>query len=135
MRISVVIDCIDPDGLVPFWEAALGYHLEHSLDQFRVLAPAAGEPVGPVLILQGVPEAKVGKNRVHIDVHPPDVPAHLSLLKALGGRPVGPPVQAFGIWWQTIGDPEGNEVCLVADAESPGGEGEETEVDHPLVGG
>jgi catechol 2,3-dioxygenase-like lactoylglutathione lyase family enzyme len=123
MNISVVIDCRDPDGLVEFWEAALSYRLAHSLDQFRVLTPGPGEPAGPVLILQGVPETKTGKNRVHIDVHPPDVPAHLALLEGLGGGRIGSRVDAFGIWWQTISDPEGNELCLVAHDEtapSPG---------------
>jgi predicted enzyme related to lactoylglutathione lyase len=117
VRISVVIDCLEPDGLIAFWEAALTYELAHSLDQFRVLTPAEGEPPGPVLILQGVPEPKAGKNRVHVDVHPPDAAAHLARLEALGGRLVGERVHSFGIWWQTMQDPEGNELCVVAHPE------------------
>jgi len=106
--------------LVPFWAAALNYELVHSMDGFRVLAPVSDEPPGPVLILQAVPEPKSGKNRVHVDVHPPDVEEHLLRLQALGGHLVGERVHAFGIWWQTLRDPEGNELCVVADAKGPG---------------
>jgi hypothetical protein len=116
MRISLVIDCSDPDGLVPFWETAMSYQLAQSLDGFRILLPGAGEPIGPVLILQPVPEPKQGKNRVHIDVHPADPVAHIAVLEQLGGRQLGDRVEAFGIWWQTMADPEGNEFCVVADA-------------------
>lgn len=122
MRISLVIDCSDPDRLVPFWEAAMNYQLAQSLDGYRILLPASGEPVGPVLILQPVPEPKVGKNRVHIDVHPADAPAHIAALERLGGRQLGERVEAFGFWWQTMTDPEGNEFCVVADALAPGEE-------------
>mgnify|MGYP003516674370 CR=1 FL=1 len=39
MRISVVLDCLDPDALVPFWQEALAYQLVDSLDGYRILAP------------------------------------------------------------------------------------------------
>ena len=97
----------------------MGYTLRHTLDDFRVLLPAEGEPVGPVLILQAVPESKSGKNRVHIDVHSEDAPAHITRLEEMGGRRHGERVEQFGIWWQTMTDPEGNEFCVVADAEPP----------------
>lgn len=119
MRISVVLDCLDPDRLVPFWEIAMGYRLADSLDGYRILVPRQGEPAGPVLILQTVPESKGPKNRMHIDVHSLDAPAHIVLLEHLGGEIVGDRVEAFGVWWQTMRDPEGNEFCVVADAVAP----------------
>lgn len=122
MRLSVVIDTVDPDALVPFWAAALRYRLvdQPGLDAFRVLVPADGELAGPVLILQQVPQARPpGKNRLHVDVHPPDVPAHLEALVRLGGVVKGPPVTellaSMGIWWVVLDDPEGNTLCVVAD--------------------
>lgn len=117
MHISLVIDCKDPDRLVPFWEAAMDYRLSQTLDDYRILLPAPGQPVGPPLILQPVPEPKAGKNRVHIDVHPDDAEAHIATLEQLGGRRHGERIDAFGIWWQTLLDPEGNEFCVVADAD------------------
>jgi predicted enzyme related to lactoylglutathione lyase len=121
MRISVVLDCSKPDELVSFWEAALGYQMAKSLDGYRVLVPADGEPAGPALILQPVPEPRPGKNRVHIDVHPADPPAHIARLEKLGGQKLWHRIDAFGVWWQAMTDPEGNEFCVVADAQGPGG--------------
>ena len=48
-----------------------GYDAVFSLPEFEVLRPREGEPPGPVFILQRVPEEKAGKNRMHVDVHPP----------------------------------------------------------------
>ncbi len=114
MRISVVLDCLDPDALVPFWEEALGYQKVQSLDGYRILVPREGEPPGPVLILQPVPEPKTVKNRMHVDVHPEDAARHVRRLESLGARRLGEPVAAFGVTWQTMADPEGHEFCVVS---------------------
>jgi len=121
-----VLDCRDPQALVGFWSTALGYRPATSLDDFEVLVPAEGEPAGPVLILQRVPEPKSGKNRMHVDIHPPletGVPALVDRLEALGGSRVGEPVtdllDEIGVWWQVMRDPEGNEFDVVADPGHP----------------
>ena len=118
MRVSVVIDSDDPDGLVAFWSAALGYQLADAPPGYHVLIPEAGQPRGPALVLQQVPEQRVGKNRLHLDIHVPDVAAHADRLEALGGRRLGEPVTELldehGIWWQVMADPQGNEFCVVA---------------------
>jgi predicted enzyme related to lactoylglutathione lyase len=127
MRLSVVLDVHDLPGLVPFWEAALGYAAVFSLPDFEVLRPREGEPPGPVFILQRVPEERpAGKNRMHVDVHPPlelGVPALVERLEALGGRRIGEPVtdllEEIDSWWQVMADPEGNEFCVVADEGHP----------------
>jgi predicted enzyme related to lactoylglutathione lyase len=114
MRVSVVLDCHDPEALVPFWEAALGYQLVDQADSYRILAPKDGEPPGPVLILQPVPEPKQVKNRMHLDLHPDDPLAHIAALERLGAHRLGAPVSAYGVEWQTMTDPEGHEFCVVA---------------------
>ena len=126
MRMSVVLDCAEPERLVAFWCAALGYEHAGTIDGFEVLRPAAGEPPGPVFILQRVAEAKTGKNRSHVDIHPPietGVPPLADRLEELGGRRLGDPVtellHQLGIWWQVMADPEGNEFDLVADTGHP----------------
>jgi hypothetical protein len=126
MRLSVVLDCLDPAGLVGFWTAALGYDHVGTVPGFEVLRPAEGQPPGPVYILQSVPEPRDGKNRMHVDIHPPlelGVPGLVERLEALGGQHVGRPVTALleelGIWWQVMADPEGNEFCVVADPGHP----------------
>ncbi|MEO8105998.1 MAG: VOC family protein [Actinomycetes bacterium] len=126
MRISMVLDCLDPDELAPFWQAALGYRLVDQADGYRILAPAEGEPPGPVLILQPVPEVRPGKNRMHVDVHPNDALAHIEHLETMGARRLGAPIAAYGVEWQTMTDPEGHEFCVVAhgrlDSEPPEGD-------------
>ena len=126
MRLSVVLDCNDPQALVPFWCAALGYGPAGTLSDYEVLTPTKGEPSGPVFILQRVAEPKDAKNRMHLDVHPPievGVPALIQRLEELGGRRVGEPntelLGELGIWWQLMVDPEGNEFDLVADPGHP----------------
>ena len=126
MRLSVVLDCNDPQALVPFWCAALGYAPAGTLPDYEVLTPSKGEPTGPVFILQRVAEPKDAKNRMHLDVHPPlevGVPALIERLEALGGRRKGEPntelLAELGIWWQLMVDPEGNEFDLVADPGHP----------------
>src|SRR4051794_16882469 len=63
---NVVIDCNDLERLAPFWEAATGYARVWSNDYFVVLAPS--DRAHPNLLLQHVPEAKVAKNRCHMDL-------------------------------------------------------------------
>ncbi len=118
---TVVLDCRDPDALLEFWEMALGYRLSDKLDEYRVLVPAPGEPTGPVFILAKVESPQAGHNRMHVDVHPDDADAHLTRLQRLGATLVGERVEKFGIWWQVMADPEGNEFCVAA-----GGQGPET---------
>jgi predicted enzyme related to lactoylglutathione lyase len=119
MRLTVVLDCRDPDALVEFWSVALGYTLSETMDEYRVLVPRPTEPAGPVLVLAAVPEEKAGKNRMHVDVHPADADAHLTRLQRLGASLVGERVERYGIWWQVLADPEGNELCVCAGAQGP----------------
>jgi predicted enzyme related to lactoylglutathione lyase len=125
MRISVVIDSQDPEGLAPFWQEALGYRRAGEVPGYVVLAPPGDDagPGRPVLVLQQVDEPRSGKNRLHLDLHGHDVPATAARLQALGGQQVGVPVTELlaeaGIWWQVMADPQGNEFCLVADPGHP----------------
>ncbi|MEU8898624.1 VOC family protein [Nocardia sp. NPDC048505] len=59
--IQVTFDCAEPERLARFWSEVLGY--EH-----RGVACADPAGVGPRLYFQRVPEGKVVKNRVHVDV-------------------------------------------------------------------
>ena len=109
-----MLDCRDPDALVRFWETALGYQLADRADGYRILVPAEDQPPGPVLILQRVPEPKLGKNRMHLDVHADDPASHIRHLESLGASRIGTPIAAYGVEWQTMADPEGHEFCVVA---------------------
>ena len=61
-----VLDCAEPTRLAEFWRAALDYR-DHYLDAtLAVLVPRKG--TASPLLLQGVPEPKSGKNRMHLDI-------------------------------------------------------------------
>jgi predicted enzyme related to lactoylglutathione lyase len=119
MRVTVVLDCQDPDALAPFWEAALDYRLNEALDEYRVLVSRVDVKGAPVLVLAKVDEAKAGKNRMHLDCHPDDAEAHITKMQRLGASLVGERVERWGIWWQTMADPEGNEFCVNSGAQGP----------------
>jgi catechol 2,3-dioxygenase-like lactoylglutathione lyase family enzyme len=61
---QVTFDCADPERVARFWCEVLGYVLH---EEYAVVAldPTG---VGPRLYFQKVPEGKVVKNRVHLDV-------------------------------------------------------------------
>lgn len=123
MRVSVVLDSLDPQAIAGFWQEALDYRLAADLGAFLVLAPRDREVQGqPVVILQRVSEPPAAKNRMHVDLHPPDAQAHVAHLESLGGSRLGEPVtellDSVGVWWQRMTDPQGNVFCVVADPPS-----------------
>ena len=62
----VVVDCRDPLRQAEFWAQALGYKVNpRNPDEFQVSDPAG---VGGSLYFMKVPEPKVGKNRLHLDL-------------------------------------------------------------------
>lgn len=137
MRTQVTFDCADPHAQATFWAAVFGGTVEdHSafVDQlvesgrmpesdrivvdgrsaFRDVA-ACGDPAGvePRLFFQLVPEGKVAKNRVHLDVHvePEQKAAESARLIALGATVVETHTDR-GLLTYVMRDPEGNEFCL-----------------------
>jgi len=66
-QFQVTFDCAEPGRVARFWGEVLGYVVSPSDDE----SPSACvDPtgVGPRLYFQRVPEGKVVKNRVHLDV-------------------------------------------------------------------
>ena len=99
---------LDRDGRRTFAGLA---GIRHPDDPFD---PASGVGSGRRLLFQEVPEAKTGKNRLHLDVHgePGALEETVARVEALGASRVrevdeGP----AGHWW-VLQDPEGNEFCV-----------------------
>ena len=111
-RIDVAIDCHDPDSQAKFWAEVLGYRRFGSTGQYRSIVPdAVGD--GPKIILQGVPEAKSVKNRLHLDLVVDDVGAEVARIENLGATQVqGAAVEEADVHWILMADPEGNEFCI-----------------------
>jgi predicted enzyme related to lactoylglutathione lyase len=105
-----VIDATDPPRLARWWAEALGYQITYEKpDEVEIRR----EPDQlPGLIFVPVPEAKSGKNRLHIDLRPDDQDAEVERLVDMGARhvDVGQPPD---VAWVVLADPEGNEFCVL----------------------
>jgi glyoxalase superfamily protein len=149
--IQIVIDCADAAQLVPFWGLALDYVPSPPPEGFATWNEwyrSVGVPdeeldltgdgtdrlidpngVGPPIWFQPVPEVKLVKNRLHLDIHVgrddqgvkfpfPErrrrVRAKADQLIAAGASELrvedNPEYERFSV---TLADPEGNEFCLV----------------------
>jgi catechol 2,3-dioxygenase-like lactoylglutathione lyase family enzyme len=137
--VQVSFDASDPARLGAFWAELLGYVEQPPPEGFgswqealvafgvpedqRDSAYAIVDPAGagPRLFFQRVPEAKVAKNRVHLDVNvgagrtaderPAHVRAEAARAVALGATQVRVAEQR-GEFWVVLQDPDGNEFCL-----------------------
>jgi hypothetical protein len=112
----VVVDAHDCELLARFWSAALGWRITVETDDEWAIEPPLGSPeadVAPDLLFVRVPDKKVVKNRLHIDLRPVDQQAQVQRLVDLGARrvEVGQPED---VSWVVLADPEGNEFCVLA---------------------
>ena len=115
-RVDLVLDCADPAKLVGFWRAALDYREYFTGTSFAVLVPSEGS--GSPLVLQGVPEPKAGKNRMHLDIVVDDIEPEIERLVALGAHRLEEGVQSLGeTLWVRMSDPEDNEFCVCTGVE------------------
>ena len=136
--VQVVFDCSDPARMANFWAAALHYKLQDpppGFDSWPAWLKAQGIPEsewnsasavvdpegrGPRIYFQRVPEGKVVKNRVHLDLNvggprtaPPEerrrgIDAEVDRLVALQARKVKA-LEERGEYFVNMLDPEGNE--------------------------
>jgi hypothetical protein len=149
-EIQVTFDAHDPAALSSFWRDALGYvhpgppgvdvpEGADPLAAWEEFLERAGVPKeqrntrsavedpdgrGPRLFFQQVPEDKVAKNRVHLDVRVAPglqgaermaaLEAECDRLVALGAGRVrrAEPEPPFSLGFIVLTDPEGNEFCL-----------------------
>jgi hypothetical protein len=110
----VVIDCRDTHVLGPFWAAALGYEIVvDQSEDWMVLRDPTGR--SPSLGLQQVPEPKVVKNRVHLDLVPEvgGLEAEVARLIGLGAAPVRYVENDSDESHWVMADPEGNQFCCL----------------------
>jgi catechol 2,3-dioxygenase-like lactoylglutathione lyase family enzyme len=112
MRFDLMLDCADVEAQARFWTQALGYErIDDPHDPDPVLRDP-DDPERPALWLQHVPEPKVAKNRLHLDLFVHDPEAEADRLVALGATRVervdSPTTDS---WWIVLTDPEGNELC------------------------
>ena len=140
VRFQLVIDCSNPDRLARFWATALGYELAPVPagyatwnDFYRGLgvpeedladgADRISDPEGhgPSIWFHALPEAKVVKNRLHLDIRASGtwtdpvetrrerIDAEASRLAGLGATITGVLSDDANFYAIGMKDPEGNE--------------------------
>ncbi|MFD5243811.1 VOC family protein [Amycolatopsis sp. NPDC058340] len=147
---QVSFDALDPKALSTFWRDALGYvhpgppgvevpEGTDPLDAWDEFLERVGVPVdqrntrsaledpdgeGPRIFFQQVPEDKIAKNRVHLDLRAAPglrgdermaaLEAECDRLVALGATRVKrfEPEEPLSLGFIVMNDPEGNEFCL-----------------------
>jgi hypothetical protein len=110
---DICFDCTDPRRVARFWSEVLGYTLQPEPPD---AAPEESIPIDPPaggtrIWFNQVPEPKITKNRVHIDINMPDA-AEMNRLLGLGARALQQIRGDDGsLWWTIMADVEGNEFC------------------------
>jgi Glyoxalase-like domain len=140
--VNVVFDCADPDRVARFWMVALpGYDFPHGppdgyqtwdewadannipVDQrnrVRTLVDRAGSR--PTIFFNQVPEARAGKNRVHLDIkvarglsgdeRRARIEAEAERL-IVAGATTAQIIDEPTRFWYVLRDVEGNEFCVI----------------------
>lgn len=111
--VSLVLDCADLHRSATFWCELLGYQPEgQGGGHYLSLVPASGP--GIELLLQQVPEAKTGKNRLHLDLRTASLADEVDRALTAGARLVTSEPLSEDDWsWHILADPDGNEFCVV----------------------
>jgi hypothetical protein len=113
---TLTADCADPAAIARWWAEALGWRVTYEADDEYVIEPQGeaheGDSAVPCLLFIKVPDEKVVKNRLHLDLRPDDRDAEVARLEALGAKRIdigqGPDVT-----WVVMSDPFGNEFCVL----------------------
>jgi catechol-2,3-dioxygenase len=112
--VAVAIDCTDAPALARFWADVLGRQVaEDSTSEHVVLLAGDGETNWPLIVFNKVPEPKIVKNRLHLDLLSETFEAETERLLSLGAERLRD-LQTDKSRWTTFADIEGNEFDLVA---------------------
>jgi hypothetical protein len=111
---AVVVDAADPARLARWWAEVLDYRILGEEDGEVMIG--THEDAFPLLFFTRVPEAKAGKNRLHIDLTPDDRDAEVERLVNMGARKAD--IGQGSVSWVVLADPEGNEFCVLRSAQT-----------------
>ena len=102
---AITIDCADPLELAHFWAAVFGTGIESSVGAGPHYVDLLPIPGLPILRFQRVPEQKITKNRLHLDLAVEDQDEACARIEALGGRRIpGQTFTEYGYTWTVMQD-------------------------------
>ena len=114
---GLVIDGDDTMALARFWAAMFDTEIASITNEGRPTeahyVDVAGTGDTPLLRFQRVPEAKAAKNRLHLDIEVEAIDPAIARVEELGGMVIQPVRTEYGYDFAIMGDPEGNEFCLI----------------------
>lgn len=106
---GITLDVSDLAAAESFWAKILDLETVSRSEDYVWLGEVA---TGVRLILQRVPERKMAKNRMHLELTTPDPEALMRLVESMGGdRLTGIDDPDYGL--TVMVDPDGNEFCIV----------------------
>jgi hypothetical protein len=114
MRIGITIDCPHPEELAAFWERFLGYvrRPNQSPGPFVTIDRPQDAEGPPHLTFQKVPEAKVSKARMHLDLFVQHALPMTDEMFDAGASSLS--TTEAGEWTtRVLQDPAGNEFCVI----------------------
>jgi hypothetical protein len=120
---SVTVDCADPYRQALFWSEVTGWQEDPDDPNHP------GDPEGRIVSTHGinllfipVPEGKVVKNRVHLDLWPTERTRdeEVARLLGIGARLFEDHREPDGTGFVVLTDPEGNEFCIERSAKERG---------------
>ena len=116
---ALTVDAHNPRALAEFWAEALGWSIGEDGDDIgwwieRELNDPNKTGFPDILFLK-VPDSKVVKNRLHLDLRPDDQAAEVARLESLGAKKIdiGQSTDP-DTTWVVMADPEGNEFCILS---------------------
>ena len=111
---AVTIDCADAAALARFWADVLGRQVAAApTSEHAVLLAGGGETSEPCIVFNQVPEMKIAKNRLHLDLVSDTFDGEAERLLSLGALRLRDQ-QSGQSHWTTFADIEGNEFDLIA---------------------
>jgi hypothetical protein len=108
---SIVIDCLNWDKMLAFWQEALHYvPRDPPSPGWAVLRDPSGK--GPNVSLNGVKKRLMGRNWLHFDLYTEDQKNEIERLLKLGAKR-HPQEYDPGDDFRVLEDPDGNLFCVV----------------------
>ena len=114
LRIGITIDCPEPEELAAFWERFLGYvrRPTESPGPYVTIDRPQGTEGPPHLVFQKVPEPKVSKARMHLDLFVQHALPMIDEMIKAGASSLS--TTEAGEWTtRVLQDPAGNEFCVI----------------------
>jgi predicted enzyme related to lactoylglutathione lyase len=110
---NICIDAANPLSLAHFWCAVLGWEIAEESDGGVSIAPV--DRAWPGIDIFPVPDQKLHKNRLHLDLRADGSSTGDELERVLGlGASTVDVGQSPDATWVVLADPEGNEFCLLS---------------------